>query len=102
MGEGGCHSSREGAVIWEDAVYQGRELFFEGEEMFFKKGSCSLGGQMLFINEGQKHCPLMEGCPSLMGDSECCSLRKGRTSFIKGGSCLSTGEGGTLLQGAGH
>ena len=52
MGEGGCHSSREGAVLWEDAVYQGREPFFEGEEMFFNRGSCSLGGQMLFINEG--------------------------------------------------
>ena len=77
--KGGKHhsSTREGAMLQEDAVYQGRELFFEGEscssrELFFRRvdavhqrgredifhqqgmEALSIDGGMPFIDEGQR------------------------------------------------
>ena len=87
-------------MLWEDAVYQGRELFFKGEscssrELFFGRVDAirQEGGRIYFINKGWKHCPLTEGCHSSTRDRERRSLRKGRTAFIEGESHLSMREG---------
>ena len=65
--KGGKHHSsmREGAVLREDAVYQGRELFFGRadavhqrgrEDIFHQQGTeaLSIDGGMSFVDEGQR------------------------------------------------
>ena len=81
--EGGhCSSMREGAMLREDAVYQGRELFFKGEscssrELFFGRVDAvhQRGREDIFHQQGTEALSIDRGMPF---------INKGqRTPFIE-------------------
>ena len=112
-----CSSTREGAVLQEDAVYQERELFFEGEscssrELFFRRADAihqwrredifhqqgtealSIDRGMPFIDKGQRTSFIEEREDSVYQGREPFINKGGRELFVKEpvteeGSCSS-------------
>ena len=101
-----CSSMREGAVLQEDAVYQGRELFFKGEscssrELFFGRAdtvhqrgredifhqqgteALSIDRGMPFVDEGQRTLFIEEREDGVYQGREPFSNEGGRELFVK-------------------
>ena len=98
-----CSSMREGAVLREDAVYQGRELFFKGEscssrELFFGRADTvhQRGREDIFHQQGTEALSIDRGMPfvdegqrTLFIEEREDGVYQGRELFFEGESCSS-------------